>query len=575
VNTPSAEQNAIVEAELGPMAVLACAGSGKTRTAIHRLAAVSKSLEGVRGRVALLSFTNVAVDTFRRGYRELLNSIPPSARRAQVEIDTLDGFCATHVLRPHAFRTMGATRAAFLVLGNEAFLDGFTVRVGNWPRSIESIISGFRNGAYTFCCSGIDDQLEELDTAVVERIVKRLGKTGGYTFSLGRYWCLRTLEEQPLVLRALARRYPHILIDEAQDIGTVHQAILEKLIATGVSVSLIGDPNQSIYGFAGANGDFLKGYGRRMGVFSRQLTRNYRSVPIIAEIANKLASRSDSAHRESPQSAHGVFYIGHKEADREKLVAAFRSAVIAAKLMVENSAVLCRGRSQSDNLSGNRTFGQGTVQRLARAAILRDRKRNCGKSFKEVVPAIIGLIANAPDGLAAKLTQPGEEASLRKLRRLLWGYMRNEKTGLPSATLLADKEWHPALVKQTKALLEEMRKEFGLESVATIGNRLARTKLPNTPLVQVADLASPAESRIRIDTVHQAKGESLDAVLYIASKKHATAMLDGVGSELGRIGYVALTRARNLVWLGIPLKALEELRPKLEARGFKEAGVSL
>ena len=76
-----------------------------------------------------------------------------------------------------------------------------------------------------------------------------------------------------------------------------------------------------------------------------------------------------------------------------------------------------------------------------------------------------------------------------------------------------------------------------------------------------------------MDTVHQAKGESLDAVLYLATKEHVSALLAGVDSELGRIGYVAATRARNLLWLGVPANALAELRPGLLACGFREADV--
>lgn len=57
---------------------------------------------------------------------------------------------------------------------------------------------------------------------------------------------------------------------------------------------------------------------------------------------------------------------------------------------------------------------------------------------------------------------------------------------------------------------------------------------------------------IRVDTVHQVKGESLDAVLYISTEKeHLKEMINGTKKELGRIGYVALTRAKNLFVIGI------------------------
>jgi superfamily I DNA/RNA helicase len=65
------EQQAIIEAELKSIAVVACPGSGKTATAVRRVAEVRRRLEemGSRGHVALLSFSNVAVDTFRDEYR--------------------------------------------------------------------------------------------------------------------------------------------------------------------------------------------------------------------------------------------------------------------------------------------------------------------------------------------------------------------------------------------------------------------------------------------------------------------------------------------------------------------------
>ncbi|MDR3418838.1 MAG: AAA family ATPase [Nevskia sp.] len=108
----SSEQKAIVDAALAPLSVVACAGSGKTRTAVQRVAEIRKRLGDHRGRVALLSFSNVAVDTFRSSFQLAAQDLAAGVGRDRVEIDTLDGFITGNILRPHAYRTMGATQAA-------------------------------------------------------------------------------------------------------------------------------------------------------------------------------------------------------------------------------------------------------------------------------------------------------------------------------------------------------------------------------------------------------------------------------------------------------------------------------
>lgn len=122
------------------MSVIACAGSGKTFTAVRRLAHIRRCLGDHRGRVALLSFSNIAVETFRREYQALAVGSLKIPSHQRVEIDTLDGFITTNILRPHAHRTMGCTTTPFLLSGSESFLLGkdyrFWVespRTGNYP----------------------------------------------------------------------------------------------------------------------------------------------------------------------------------------------------------------------------------------------------------------------------------------------------------------------------------------------------------------------------------------------------------------------------------------------------------
>ncbi|MBK9195379.1 MAG: UvrD-helicase domain-containing protein [Flavobacteriales bacterium] len=108
----SEEQQAIVEAAIGPFSIKACAGSGKTRTAVHRLLKLRELQRDTRGHITLLSFSNVAVDAFRA---ELLaqKSVNIRIDTTRITVATVDSF-GFNVIQPHAKRTM--VQAAILSL---------------------------------------------------------------------------------------------------------------------------------------------------------------------------------------------------------------------------------------------------------------------------------------------------------------------------------------------------------------------------------------------------------------------------------------------------------------------------
>lgn len=567
------EQQSVVDAPMAPLCVIACAGSGKTATAVHRLVQMRRNLGEARGRVALLSFSNVAVDTFREAYEDLAIGLPSNAGRSLVDINTLDGFITTHVIRPHAHRTMKSPRAPFLVTGDESFLEDFRFPTSSYPKSVSALNFAFAAGTEVFFHL-FNEKRELVDGSIARGLIAKLGSTGAYTHDLGRYWAYRCLKEDSRLLGALARRYPHILIDEAQDIGSVHQAILELLIGAGVCVTLIGDPNQGIYEFAGADGSFLKDYHQRPGVQQHSLSKNFRSAPSIVGLANGLCGRGDVAERPAPVAPHGAFFTGYKRDQHSQLFTAFQAAMAATGADIQRSAVLCRAKNLAGTLRGDEApAGQGLVKAFAAAAVLRDRRKDFLKAFQRVAVAVVALLDNAPPGLVKQITQPSSNPMDRDLRRAIWAFTRDPADGLPSSSLVANKEWHTQLLARIKVLLSSLETKHGFSQVANLGNKLSKKDLPSTPLASATDLAD-SDTALRIDTVHKAKGESLDAVLYMTTKEHAQAMLGGVTTEVGRIGYVAATRARDLLWVAVPQNSLAELRPKLLASGFKEVGIA-
>jgi hypothetical protein len=122
-----------------------------------------------------------------------------------------------------------------------------------------------------------------------------------------------------------------------------------------------------------------------------------------------------------------------------------------------------------------------------------------------------------------------------------------------------------ALRASTQILLDRIASELGFQPASNLGNRLSAKSLPAAP---VSTVKAQATSHLRVDTVHGAKGETLDAVLYITTKQHLDGMLAGTTTEIGRIGYVAVTRPRDLLWIGVPAAEFGASRTALEAVGL-------
>lgn len=569
----SLKQQSIVDSPLDPMCVVACAGSGKTKTAVERLAKIREELGDSRSHVALLSFSNVAVNTFRSMYSEKQGLYINN----RVTIDTFDGFITSNILRPHAYRTMGCNRVPFLLNGSEPFLQNKKLKYWYEPTSaskrsvegagINDIVVNINDDGFGFSYRlGKKNYL----TNNGFEVTKSLGRYGAYTHELGKFWSLFTLASQPEILRIIANRYPHIIIDEAQDVGELHQGILELLIEQGVKVTLIGDPNQSIYEFAGATGEFIVSFNVKSENKSFDLSTNYRSIPEILNVANAISGRTDKAVQISDSDNHGAYYRVYDPKKTGKLVELFESKIRQSCLSVSNSAVLCRGNAGIEKIQVvSKNVGQGKTKLLALAAIYRGNSEY-QKAFKLLVSCIVGLLNDAPDNLATMLLNPCKYPEIRGMCQDVWLFLRSMDDGLPSAFLNGSTTWHPLVKERLIRLLDTIKEKYGYSKVSNIGNKLSKKGLTEKPLMLDPELDLGEKLAIRLDTVHQAKGESLDAVLYVASKSHIDELLNGVGTEVGRIGYVAVTRAKKLFVLAVPKSAAKELAPKLQGIGLKE-----
>ena len=294
---PTEEQRAIIDADLVSLAVVACPGSGKTTTAVRRLKEIRRRLADSRGYVALLSYSNVAVDTFRDEYTLLTGR---SGDEDRVVFHTMDSFIATYLLRPHGSRHMKCSRTPYVVLGSEPFLDNYSIVLGKDKFGLDSVLLDLGlNGKATYYRKfrgGGKKALDAHTSKLVQTRAIELGRVGGYTYGFGRAWALALLRKEPRLAAAVARRFPQILVDEAQDVGTFEAALLDVLANAGSVVSLIGDVHQSIFGFNFATGAYLREFAKRDGVLSLPLSQNRRTLPPIVKLSNALAGTDSKTH---------------------------------------------------------------------------------------------------------------------------------------------------------------------------------------------------------------------------------------------------------------------------------------
>lgn len=567
---PTAEQKAIIGADLSPLAVIACPGSGKTATAVRRVAEVRRRLEGTRNHVALLSYSNVAVETFRREYKSLRGVDGDSDR---VVIQTVDSFITTFVLRPHGSRVMDCERTPFLVLGGEPFLSSY--RFGTEAKKLIGLdeLSLSRQGGQTVFYrrykSGGVSPLDAANTKLARASIKKLAKTGGYTYATGRAWARVLLSQEPRLAAALARRFPQIVIDEAQDIGSFESEILDILSGAGSTISLVGDFHQSIYGFNFATGDYLRAFAKRVGVLSLPLTENRRSMPCIVSAANSLAGTTSNPCRDTVHRYSGAHYWRYDEQQLPQMMSAWITGIGAAGYSRQEAAVLCRGSALLSRLTSESSdIGKSAVKHFAAAALEREQGGDISKVLDHCAKGVMSVVRDLPDSFIGDLKGMRDAPDVKVMRRLVWRLIRSPATGIPLATQAAKAEWLPQLRSNLKTWLTEFEAKLPFTREPTWEARVKSTSLPDVGPLLAVDFGQNEWAGLRCGTVHSAKGEGIPAVLYLTTKKDLDALVTGTTDEEGRIGFVAVTRARDLLVIGIPANTGKDVVDTLVQHGF-------
>ncbi|MDD3470471.1 MAG: UvrD-helicase domain-containing protein [Thermoguttaceae bacterium] len=283
----AAQRDAVQHVE-GPLLILAGPGSGKTRVVTHRIAHLLS--RGVRGREILaLTFTNKAAQEMQNRVHRLV----PSER---VWTSTFHKFCS-RLLREYGeqvglregftiYDTDDSTRLLKDILSREN-LDA----AGATPDSIANAISRAKSMLIQ------PEQYETRPGNVITEIVQRtyptyqdrLLQANAVDFDDLLLHVVSLLRRQPQLRATLDARWRFVMVDEYQDTNLAQYAIARLLSVDYPNLAVTGDPDQSIYGWRGANLqnilDFEKDY---PSVKVVRLEQNYRSTPQILHVAQSL-----------------------------------------------------------------------------------------------------------------------------------------------------------------------------------------------------------------------------------------------------------------------------------------------
>ncbi len=583
------EQRAAVAHDLGPLLVVAGAGSGKTRVITRRIARLVRDGADPR-EVLALTFTNKAA-------REMRERVEKLVAARDLWVCTFHGFGA-RVLRRFGGRIgVGSDFTIYDTEDRQSLLKQILKE-----HSIDDVTPGEVAHAISRVKNGLDRPdgpgwRAERVSAVMRLYAERMRAANAMDFDDLLLNLLRVLEEDAEARGRLEARGRWLLVDEYQDTNTVQYRILKGLAGTARNVCATGDPDQSIYRWRGATiRNILDFESDFPGARVLTLDRNYRSTRAILAVANAVIRHNRDRYEKDlrTENAQGASVREVRcENDEDEAVACARHvrAWIAKGRRPRDVAIFYRTNAQSRLLE--RALGlEGVPYRIVGAVEFYRRMEvkdllayvRLARNPRDV--AALRRILNVPArGLGATAEERlleaarGGGSSPRDLLRdgeqiaALGGRSRKALEGF--AALLARLEALPAddPAAFVARVIEETgyRKHLGagtpraetdrLENVDELVNAAAGYAvrepqggidgfLEENALVSDQDAYDEGADAVSLMTVHSAKGLEFPCVAVTGLEEHVLPHVLALDTpeeieEERRLFYVAVTRARE------------------------------
>jgi DNA helicase-2/ATP-dependent DNA helicase PcrA len=453
LNDLNTEQRAAVCCTDGPLLVLAGAGSGKTRVLTYRIAHLIEDKGVSPYQILAITFTNKAAAEMRERLGRLLFS---GARGMWVM--TFHAMCV-RLLRADAER-LGYTR-------------DFTIYdESDSKRLVKDIFAELGIDTQKFPINGIRERISKAKNELVNVAEYELGSANNYERLVARVYRLlqerlkqadamdfddllmnawRLLNENPEILTAYQDRFHYLLVDEYQDTNRAQYTLTRLLAAARHNIMVVGDDDQSIYSWRGADLrnilEFERDYPETTVI---RLEQNYRSTQTILEAANAVIAHNEQRKpkRLFTEGAKGekiALYQASDERDEGRWIAAEIEKLHRSGRGYRDFAVFYRTNAQSRVLE-DMLLRAGVPYRIAGGTRFFDRAE-----IRDVM-AYLKLIVNPADEIAAKrvINVPKRgvgKTSVKRIEELA----RKEGCGFLDAAELAVAE--PGFAKKTAEAL--------------------------------------------------------------------------------------------------------------------------
>lgn len=523
------EQQEAVRAVRGPVCILAGAGTGKTRTITHRIAYGVLSGATPESQILAVTFTSRAAGEMRNRLRAL--------GVGNVQARTFHA-AALRQLRYFAPRVLGgglpelvdnklrivAQAAARCRVRTERTL------LRDIASEIEWAKSSITSPAEYIAAAGKANRQPPLESAKIADIYAAYeegkSRSGLLDFEDLLLVTAAAIEGHRDVAEEMRARYRYFVVDEYQDVSPLQQRLLDAWLGKRSDLCVVGDANQTIYSFAGADASYLMEFPRRFhGAAVIRLERDYRSTPQVVQLANSLIQAVPAGARltligQRPDGPKPTFAEYDDEPAEAASVAAACKRLIAAGTPAAEIAILFRTNAQSE--SYEQALAAAGVAYLVRG----------GERFferPEVREAMVLIRAGAR-------THEPTDPLVNSVRDVLSG--AGWVPDKPPAGGTGRERWESLnaiadLAEEFAAVMPEAGlREFAVELEA-------RAATQHAPTVQGVTLAS----------LHAAKGLEWDAVFLVGLTDGTLPIQYATTAEAiteeRRLLYVGITRART------------------------------